>query len=405
MQVKKATSLLNSTVLRYGAACLTVSMALLMTLLLWPIKEQGLFLPFIAAVMLSSWCGGRGPGLLATFLTLLVCGYFFLPPPNSLAVVDLTTALRVLEFIVVSLLITLLNASRHAALYQAKVAQAEAEESNNTKDEFLAMVSHELRTPLTSILGWARLLRSEQFDKKDTIRALSSIERNAEAQKQLIEDLLDVSRIIKGKLRLELRPVELTSIFEAAIDSARPAAEAKAITIVSPVDLGIVRVSGDPNRLEQIIWNLLSNAIKFTPKGGRVEVRLERIESFAQITVSDTGQGISAEFLPFVFDRFQQDSNVRTRTHGGLGLGLSIVRQLVEMHGGTVHAESQGEGQGATLTITLPLISHQEANMYHPAGSERTHPLIEGGVPPHTTSRFESTKAVSLGIPYLNQKL
>jgi PAS domain S-box-containing protein len=242
----------------------------------------------------------------------------------------------------------------------------EAQEASRAKDEFLAIVSHELRTPMTPILGWARLLRAEKLDAGTAGRALETIERNAKAQSQLIEDLLDVSRIISGKLRLDLRPVELVPIIEAAIDSVRPAANAKGIQIRKALDLSVSLVSGDPNRLQQILWNLLSNAIKFTPKDGHVEVRLERTDSQAEIKVKDTGIGIHADFLPYIFDRFRQADSSTTRKHGGLGLGLALVRHLVELHGGAVHAESPGEGQGATFTVRLPIravraeASHQE---------------------------------------------
>ncbi|HEX8098267.1 MAG TPA: PAS domain S-box protein, partial [Pyrinomonadaceae bacterium] len=232
----------------------------------------------------------------------------------------------------------------------------EAQESSRLKDEFLATVSHELRTPLTSILGWAHMMRLGQFGDADAAKALETIERNARAQAQLIDDLLDVSRIITGKLRIDVRPVDPNSFIEAAIEAVRPAAEAKGVRLQRIMDTGVVTVSGDPVRLQQVVWNLLSNAIKFTPKGGRVQVRLERINSHIEIAVTDTGAGISAEFLPHVFDRFRQADQTTTRHHGGLGLGLAIVRHLVELHGGTVHAESQGAGQGATFKVKLPVI-------------------------------------------------
>ncbi|MDQ3815448.1 MAG: PAS domain S-box protein, partial [Armatimonadota bacterium] len=232
----------------------------------------------------------------------------------------------------------------------------EAQEANRAKDEFLAMLSHELRTPLTSMLGWAQLLRSGKLDKETSERALETIERNTKAQAQLIEDLLDLSRIITGKLRLEVRPTELAPVIEAALDAARPAADAKNIQLQLVINPNVGLVPGDADRLQQIVWNLLSNAIKFTPKGGRVEVRLERVNSQAAITISDTGQGINLEFLPFVFDRFRQADMGLTRRHGGLGLGLAIVKHLVELHGGTVHADSPGEGGGSTFTVKIPLI-------------------------------------------------
>ncbi|HEY1404504.1 MAG TPA: PAS domain S-box protein [Pyrinomonadaceae bacterium] len=233
---------------------------------------------------------------------------------------------------------------------------SEAQEANRLKDEFLATLSHELRTPLTAILGWSRLLQTSDFDREATTRALRTIERNAQAQTQLIDDLLDTARIITGKLRLDVRPVDLTGIVVAAADTARPAAEARDIRLETLLDTHAGPISGDPDRLQQVVWNLLSNAIKFTPKGGSVEVRLERAGSHAQITVADTGRGIAPEFLPHVFDRFRQADQTTTRTHGGLGLGLSIVRQIVELHGGSVRVESEGEGRGTSFTVSLPLL-------------------------------------------------
>jgi PAS domain S-box-containing protein len=229
-----------------------------------------------------------------------------------------------------------------------------AREANRLKDEFLATVSHELRTPLTAILGWASMLRRTEFDRETAQNALETIERNARAQNQIIEDLLDVSRIVTGKLRLDVRQVEPVSFIEAAVESVRPAAEAKGVQIRKSLGTGALALSGDPARLQQVVWNLLSNAIKFTPRGGEVEIRLGRAESQVEIDVSDTGQGISREFLPYVFDRFRQADSSTTRRHGGLGLGLAIVRHLVELHGGSVSAESEGDGRGSTFKVTLP---------------------------------------------------
>ncbi|HEX8137657.1 MAG TPA: ATP-binding protein [Pyrinomonadaceae bacterium] len=244
------------------------------------------------------------------------------------------------------------------ALDSERAARTEAEAASRLKDEFLATVSHELRTPLTAVLGWAHLLRAGgQLADAEREHALEVIERNARSQNQLIEDLLDVSRIITGKLRLDVRPVEPVSFIEAAIEAVVPAAEAKGILIHRSLNAGVPEVSGDPARLQQVVWNLLSNAIKFTPRGGRVEVRLERTNSHLEISVTDSGAGIEAEFLPYVFDRFRQADGSTRRQHGGLGLGLAIVRHLVELHGGSVGAASPGEGLGATFTVRLPLMS------------------------------------------------
>jgi PAS domain S-box-containing protein len=234
-------------------------------------------------------------------------------------------------------------------------ARASAEESNRLKDEFLATVSHELRTPLTAILGWAKLLEGGSMETDMAKRAIATITRNAQAQAQIIEDILDVSRIITGNLYFELRPIELESLLEAAVNVVRPTADAKGIQIEVKLAAEPIAVSGDADRLQQVFWNLLSNAVKFTPSGGRVSVELSHTRSEAVIQVSDTGQGISASFLPFVFDRFRQADSTSTRQHGGLGLGLAIARHLIEIHGGEVKAVSEGEGKGATFTVKLPL--------------------------------------------------
>ncbi len=231
----------------------------------------------------------------------------------------------------------------------------QAEESSRLKDEFLATISHELRTPLNAILGWTRMLRIGKLNSTEMQKAMDTIERNARAQAQLIEDLLDVSSIITGKLRMDVRPANPTSFIEAAIEAVRPAAEAKGVSMQKVMDTGAVALPGDPVRLQQVVWNLLANAIKFTPRGGRVQIRLERVNSHVQIVISDTGQGIPSEFLPYVFDRFRQADQRTNRQHGGMGLGLAIVRHLVELHGGSVEANSQGEGQGSTFTVRLPV--------------------------------------------------
>ncbi|HEX8096383.1 MAG TPA: ATP-binding protein, partial [Pyrinomonadaceae bacterium] len=266
---------------------------------------------------------------------------------------------------------------RERLLESEREARREAEEAGRLKDEFLATVSHELRTPLTAILGWAHMLRSGQYQGVDEAKALETIERNARAQSQLIDDLLDVSRIVTGKLRLDVRPVDPNYFLESAIESLRPAAEAKGVRVQKIVDTGVVSVSGDPGRLQQVVWNLLSNAIKFTPRGGRVQIRLERVNSHIEIAVSDTGAGIAPEFLPHVFDRFRQADQRTTRQHGGLGLGLAIVRHLVELHGGSVRAESPGEGQGSIFTVLLPITP-----IYQRVSEERrVHPAARDTLP------------------------
>ncbi len=241
------------------------------------------------------------------------------------------------------------------ALCREQAARVEAEAANRMKDEFLAIVSHELRSPLNAMLGWARLLRERKFNEATTARAIDIIERNARLQTNLIEDLLDVSRIIRGQLSLQVHPVNLVQMIEAAINTVKPAADAKAIRLESVLEPNFGSVWADANRLQQVLSNLLSNAIKFTPKGGRVELRLERSRDAVEITVKDTGIGINPDFLPYIFDRFRQADTTSTRSHGGLGLGLAIVHHLVELHGGIIHAESGGEGQGAKFTVQLPI--------------------------------------------------
>lgn len=263
---------------------------------------------------------------------------------------------------------------REQLLAREQAARSTAEAANRMKDEFLATLSHELRTPLNAMLGWTRLLCTRKMDEVTTARALETIDRNTKSLAALIEDVLDVSRIIRGKLHLNVAPINLVPAIEAAIDTVRPAAQAKDIQIKSILDPSLGFILGDANRLQQVVWNLLSNAVKFTPRGGRVEVRLSQIKgnedwglrtgqsshspipNYAQIQVSDTGKGIAPEFLPYVFERFRQENSSTTRAYGGLGLGLAIVRHLVELHGGIVRADSPGEGLGATFSVQLPLL-------------------------------------------------
>ncbi len=259
---------------------------------------------------------------------------------------------------------------REALLESERAARSEAERSNLLKDEFLATLSHELRTPLNAILGWSQLL-SAQHDAADLDEGLKAIQRNARAQTQLIEDLLDMSRIVSGKVRLDVQWTGLPSVIDAAIESVRPSADAKGIRLRKILDPHAGPVSGDPTRLQQIVWNLLSNAIKFTPKGGKVDVLLERVNSHLEITVHDSGIGIKPEFLSVIFDRFRQVDSSTTRVFGGLGLGLSIVKHLVELHGGTVRAKSPGEGQGSTFIVALPLAPFRpDETRVHPKSSQ-----------------------------------
>ncbi len=260
---------------------------------------------------------------------------------------------------------------RSALLESERLARGAAERMSDMKDQFLATLSHELRTPLNAIVGWAHVLRRGPKDQADLVKGLDTIERNARAQAQLIEDLLDVSRITSGKVRLDVQPLQPSVFIDAAIDALMPAAEAKGLKVARVLDPAAGPISGDPGRLQQVVWNLVSNAIKFTPRGGKVQVLLERIGSHIEINVADTGIGIKSEFLPHLFERFRQGDASTTRKFGGLGLGLSIVKSLVELHGGTVRANSPGEERGTTITVLLPLTVVHRSDDAGP----RVHPL------------------------------
>jgi len=312
---------------------------------------------FTLSVVVAAWYGGLGPGLLATALSLLLGDYFFIAE-------SLAERMEEALFLGIGISISILSqarlsllAFRQQLLASERDARKVAEDANRLKDEFLSTVSHELRTPLTAINGWALMLRAGRLDAAQADRALETIVRSAKSQNQLINDLLDVSRITTGRMRLDVAPLKLGSVIEAAVETVRPAAEAKGIRLSALLDPAADTVSGDAERLQQVVWNLLSNAVKFAPKGGRVEVRLERADSHVEIVVADNGQGIKPEFLPYVFEHFRQEDSGTNRQWGGLGLGLAIVRHIVELHGGTVHAASEGLGKGATFTVALPIAS------------------------------------------------
>jgi PAS domain S-box-containing protein len=253
------------------------------------------------------------------------------------------------------------NRERLQLLESEREARAQAERASHMKDEFLATLSHELRTPLNAVLGWAHILRYETVDADELKQGIETIERNARAQAQIIEDLLDMSRIISGKIQLDVQQVELARVVNDAMETVRAAAQAKSLELRAVVEAATTLISGDANRLQQVFWNLLSNAIKFTPMGGTVRVALRRVESSIEVRVTDSGEGITPEFLPFVFDRFQQADASITRRHGGLGLGLAIVKQLTELHGGTVRVQSAGRGQGSTFVVCLPMTASYTA--------------------------------------------
>ena len=248
-----------------------------------------------------------------------------------------------------------LQADREQTLSAERAAREEAERVGRLKDEFLATVSHELRTPLNAILGWATLMRRLEPGSEDHKRGLETIERNARVQGQIIADLLDMSRIISGKVQLDVQAIDLSEVINAALDAVKLSIEAKKLRLRVTLDARAGRLRGDPGRLQQVFWNLLTNAVKFTPSGGHIDVVLERVNSHVEVSVEDSGAGIKPEFLAFVFDRFRQADSSTTRRHGGLGLGLSIVKHLVELHGGSVRVKSAGEGQGATFVVALPI--------------------------------------------------
>ena len=354
---------------RYGLSVATVGAALLLTLLLWRWIEPQATPLFLAAVAVTAWRSGALPSLLATLLAVVAVDYFFNAPVGSFeASVD--NAASAFVFVMVALLISWIDAARKKALRQREEllaseqrARAEAETANQAKDQFLAMVTHEMRAPLVVILGWARMLKGgdgaqgKSLDAESRMRALEAIERNALAQKLLVEDLLDVSRISTGKFSVEMRPTDLVSVIETTVETIAPSIAAKRIRFHEVYDHDASFINGDADRLGQVMWNLLSNAVKFTPEEGQIEIRLERVGHCARIVVHDTGAGISREFLPYVFDRFRQADEILSKKHGGLGLGLAIVRHLVEAHSGTVHATSAGEGLGSTFTVELPLLA------------------------------------------------
>ena len=316
----------------------------------------------IIAMIGSSWFLGFGPGMVLALILELTLDYF--TPPQFAFKSAIIIFNRMVLFTSVVWFASWRRSAEQklreqqelleAALANEQRARRQAEAADRLKDEFLATVSHELRTPLSAILGWAAMLNMDELDEKTTRIALSTIERNAKAQAEIISDILDVSSIMRGKLRIDARAVELAGIVRAAVDTLQLAARAKGLSLSVSLDSNCL-VVGDPDRLQQIVWNLVSNAIKFTPKGGMAQVLLARVNSHFELTVSDNGIGISREFLPHVFERFRQADSSSTRAHGGLGLGLAIVRNLAELHGGTVLAESSGLGQGAKFTLQLPI--------------------------------------------------
>ena len=380
----------------HGLALLVVAVAALLRIGLTPlIGPAAPFILFYPAVMVAGWIGGLRPGLTATAASAAIAWYCFFEPFGTFKTPALSGIIQIGIFLLSGSLLSLLNGllhrSREAAEEQTRLltrqqeeilrreeerthllnvaeqARQQAEEASRTKDQLLAVVSHELRTPLNAILGWGQLLTAGPVDPARLRQGLDAIVRSARHQSQLVDDLLDVSRIMSGKMRLDIHLLEPARVIEAAVEALRLTAEAKQIRLRTALDPQTGPVIGDPDRLQQVVWHLLSNAIKFTPPQGRVEVRLERVESPAgasvRIMVADNGIGISPQLLPYVFDPFRQLDLSTTRVYGGLGLGLSIVRNLVELHGGTVEARSAGADQGTTVVVHLPVARMESQDM------------------------------------------
>jgi PAS domain S-box-containing protein len=285
---------------------------------------------------------------------------------------------------------------REMLLASEQEARRQAEIASRTKDDFLGLLSHELRTPLNAILGWTRMLSTGSLSEEFVAKAVETIDRNAKLQSRLIEDMLDVSRIISGKLRLDAQPIDLTTVINSSVDTLRPAADAKSIRVYVTLDFGAGNVLGDPVRLQQVTWNLLSNAIKFTPRGGSIRVSLERVNSHIELTVSDSGSGIDEDFLPYVFDRFRQADSTSSKKHGGLGLGLSIVRHLVELHGGTVEAANRADESGAIFTVRLPVMVLRPQTEHIVDRAERVHPAANWSVPFDCPPELKGVKVLAV---------
>lgn len=347
----------------YGTGAGSVAIAVWLNWLLDKWIEPRAAPLFLAAVAVTAWRGGKYPGLFATALAVLAIDFFFQPPLYAFELSG-ENVVNTLVFVVVALLISWIDDGRKNALRERdrlltseRAARAAAEEANRAKDTFLAIVTHELRAPLNTILGWTNLMAKGTLDAEKTKHAVAVIERGARTQTRLVEDLLDISRIKTGKFLIDAQPVELSAVVEAAVESVAPAIAAKQIILHKDFGERVGLIGGDAERLQQVVWNLLSNSVKFTPELGQIEIRLERANRHARLTIYDSGAGIRKEFLPFVFDSFRQSDETDKARYKGLGLGLAIVRHLVEAHGGTVTATSAGENLGATFTIEFPLLA------------------------------------------------
>lgn len=343
-----------------GAASVTAALALSLFFQRW--IEPTVTPLFLAAVALTAWRAGKYPSLFAAVLAVMAIDYFFQPPLSALEL-SFANSVNAVIFLVAALFINWIDeerkkafAERDSLLESERAARLAAEEANRTKDKFLAMVTHDLRSPLNAILGWTQMLKKGNFDEAKIKKGLDVIERNSQAQANLIEDLLDISRIRTGKFEIVPQPLDLCRVVDEAIESVDASIVAKRIRLYSELDELTGPVYGDVDRLRQVVWNLLSNAVKFTPEDGVIEIRLDRANQHARLVVYDNGIGIKSDFLPFVFDSFRQSDHLGRAKSEGLGLGLAIVRHLVEAHGGTVRAASTGEGHGTTFTVELPLM-------------------------------------------------
>lgn len=324
-------------------------------------REDEAALGFFAAVMFAAWYGGLASGLLATIASAFVSDYFFLSPVYDFSIRSPSDWMRLIQFVAEGALISVLGGSLRSAQVRADAQKERAEAANRAKDDFLATVSHELRTPLGGVMLWSKLLKSGTLTEDRRQAALDKIIECAEDQRQIVEDLLDTSSIAAGRMRLEKRPIDLATVVRSAVDVARPGARSHDIALeLSSAPCAMVL--GDPARLAQVVSNLVTNALKFTPAGGRVEVGLTCDGGKVRFAVTDNGEGISPEYLPRVFDRFSQGDMTLTRRHGGLGLGLSITKDIVELHGGTISAVSKGTGRGASFTVEIPLLAATAAS-------------------------------------------
>ncbi|MBI1736818.1 MAG: DUF4118 domain-containing protein [Candidatus Rokubacteria bacterium] len=351
-------------------ACAAAVAAHVLTRLIWPVVEPIQSPLSFAAVVVSAWYGGLGPGLLTTALTLLGKIYFFVAPMYSFRVEGTLAAVHLGLFAAVAFLVSSLTGALRRAEAESRAARAEAEATNRAQDLFLAAISHELRTPLQAMGTWLHLLRRRARDEVHAADAMDALARSVAAQSRLIDDLLDRSRIVASKIELALEPVDLAAVIEAAVVTARAAAPGPAPVVHTRLDPTTGPVIGDPARLEQVVCNLVSNAIKFTPTTGEIVVRLEHDASRARVVVADNGRGMPRELVPHVFDAFRQARASGAGASAGVGLGLAIVRHLVELHGGAVRAQSDGPGRGATFVVDLPLADQRTpAALTRPRGA------------------------------------